>query len=249
MEQYGLIGKPLGHSFSQQYFTEYFARMGRDACYLSFELDNITELPALIAAHPTLRGFNVTIPYKQQVIHYLDHLDEATAAIGAVNVVKIQREENNSRPLLLGYNTDHIGFRLSLQALLPGSCRNALLLGTGGASKAVDYALKELGISTTFVSRTPTSRQLGYADLSAHTIGDYDIIVNCTPLGMFPAEDTAPSIPYEGLHNRQYCYDLVYNPTQTLFLQRAAQQGCTVCNGLQMLHIQADESWKIWNAQ
>ena len=248
MEQYGIIGKPLGHSFSRAYFTEYFAKTGRDACYLPFELDAISEVPALIASHPDLRGFNVTIPYKQQVIPYLDTLDDAAAAIGAVNVVKVTHDSATGRTMLHGFNTDHVGFRRSLQPLLPAQCTQALILGTGGASKAIVYALKNLGIGTTSVSRTPQPGQWGYHDLTAEQLRQYDIIVNCTPLGMFPDEDTCPDIPYEGLDKHQLCFDLVYNPEETLFLRRAAAQGCTVSNGLQMLYIQADEAWQIWNA-
>jgi shikimate dehydrogenase len=249
MEQYGIIGKPLGHSFSKEYFTEYFARTGRDACYLAFELEEISEMPALIAAHPDLVGFNVTLPYKQQIIPYLDRLDAAVTAIGAVNVVKVVRGSDNGRPMLIGYNTDHIGFSRSIRPLLQEGWQKALILGTGGASKAIAYALKGLDIDTTFVSRTPKEGQLGYPELTEETIRHYDIIVNCTPLGTFPNVSTCPDIPYEYLHSYQLCYDLVYNPEETLFMQRAARQGCTVCNGLQMLHIQADEAWQIWTAQ
>lgn len=247
MEQYGIIGKPLGHSFSKEYFTKYFAETGRDACYLTFELDSIADMPALIAAHPDLVGFNVTIPYKQQIIPYLDMLDDAADAIGAVNVVKILHNEGNGQPLLVGYNTDHIGFSRSIRPLLQDGWKEALILGTGGASKAIAFALKELGIGTTFVSRTPKCGQLGYQELTPDVMSQYDIIVNCTPLGTSPDVDTCPNIPYECLNSRQLCYDLVYNPGQTLFLQRASQQGCAVSNGLQMLHIQADEAWQIWN--
>lgn len=245
MEQYGIIGKPLVHSFSQQYFTEFFAKTGRDACYLPFELGDISELPALIAAHPALRGFNVTIPYKQQVIAYLDSLDAAAATIGAVNVVKVERAEGQTT--LIGYNTDHIGFRRSIQPLLKADYRRALVLGTGGASKAVVYALEGLGIESTLVSRTPKEGQLGYDSLNADVLSSFDILVNCTPLGTFPNVNTCPDIPYEYLRQRQLCFDLVYNPEETRFLRQAAAQGCTISNGLQMLHIQADEAWQLWN--
>lgn len=247
MEQYGLIGKPLVHSFSQQYFTEYFARTGREACYLPFELDTIGALPALLASHPDLRGFNVTIPYKQQVIAYLDLLDPAAAAIGAVNVVKVVHTDGGVR--LIGYNTDHFGFRRSLLPLIPASTSRALVLGTGGASRAVVYALEWLDIRATLVSRTPSQGQLGYRDLTDATIRTFDLIVNCTPLGTYPAVDTCPDLPYHALDSRQICYDLVYNPAETRFLRQAAAQGCRVSNGLQMLHIQADKAWQIWNEQ
>lgn len=246
MELYGIIGKPLGHSFSRKYFTEFFERTGRDASYEPFELSDIAEFPALIAAHPNLVGLNVTLPYKQAVIPYLDALDATATAIGAVNVIKVTHDEDITR--LTGYNTDVIGFGRSIRPLLEPRHTEALILGTGGASKAVDYGLKQFGIRTVFVSRTPQEGQLGYADLTPDIISRYCLIVNATPLGTFPDTGRCADIPYTSLDERHLCFDLVYNPEESLFLQKARQQGATTKNGLEMLHLQADAAWEIWNS-
>jgi len=245
MERYGIIGKPLGHSFSQKNFTEFFRRTGRDAVYEPFVLDSIEAFPALVAAHPDFVGLNVTIPYKQAVMPYLDAIDPAAADIGAVNVVKV--EHWHERTFLTGYNTDILGFTRSIQPLLKEHYTRALILGTGGASKAVEHGLRSLGIATTFVSRTPRGKMLCYDDLTPAVMARYNVVVNATPLGTFPDTDCCPDIPYSLLTAGHLCFDLVYNPDKTLFLQKAEAQGATIKNGLEMLHIQADEAWKIWS--
>ena len=245
MELYGIIGKPLGHSFSRKYFTDFFENTGLDAQYVPFELANITELPDIITTHSNLIGLNVTIPYKEQVIPFLDGMDKAAEAIGAVNVIRVIRG-NDRKTILIGYNTDYLGFCRSITPLLQPYHRRALVLGTGGASKAVCYALKERGLSVTCVSRTPQPNQLSYADLTQEIIETHSVIVNATPLGTAPNTGYCPDIPYEYLHKEHLCYDLVYNPERTLFLQKAEAQGSVTKNGLEMLHIQAEEAWKIW---
>lgn len=273
MKTYGLIGFPLGHSFSRAFFTERFRREGTDAQYLNFELRAIDELPQVLAAHPDLCGFNVTIPYKQQIIPWLDALSDEARAIGAVNVVRVTHEgdaanekaykknekafsadevpslwDDPSRPWrLTGYNSDVIGFMDSIRPfLVPHHCR-ALVLGTGGASQAVTYGLKQLGLEVKRVSRTPHEAVWGYADVTPDVLRDYTVIVNCTPLGMYPKTDVCPPLPYNVIGCEHLLYDLVYNPEETLFLQKGREHGATVKNGLEMLHLQALAAWKIWN--
>lgn len=240
MKYFGLIGHPLGHSFSARYFAEKFAAEGIDARYDNFDLDDIGEVETL----RRLSGFNVTIPYKQAIIPYLDGMSDEARAIGAVNTVRVE----NGR--FYGYNTDVIGFRESLRDWLAkdnASVRSALVLGTGGASKAVCYALSQLGIAWQLVSRTPKEDCLTYDDLRKETaLASIDLVVNCTPLGTFPNVDTCPDLPYESLNPAIRLYDLVYNPEETLFLRRGREQGCPVKNGLEMLHRQAEAAWKIW---
>ncbi|MBO4443783.1 MAG: shikimate dehydrogenase [Bacteroidaceae bacterium] len=245
MELYGIIGNPLKQSFSQKYFTEFFGKTGRDARYSLFYLESIKDFPALVKEYPEMIGLNVTIPYKQQVIPYLDTLDESASAIGAVNVIRVSHQDG--RIFLSGHNSDFIGFRDSIKPLLRPHHRKALILGTGGASKAVDYALRQLGIETTFVSRTPATGQLAYGQLDQNIMQEYTIVVNTTPLGMFPDVDSCADIPYQLLGERHLCYDVVYNPEKTLFLQKAEEKGATIKNGLEMLYLQAQEAWKIWN--
>lgn len=247
MERYGIIGKPLGHSFSQKNFTEFFQRTGRDAVYEPFVLDSIEAFPALIAAHPDFVGLNVTIPYKQAVMPYLDAIAPEAAAIGAVNVIKVRHA--GARALLTGYNTDVIGFTRSIRPLLKAHHTRALILGTGGASKAVVNGLHQLGLDTLFVSRTPREGALAYDDLTPDVMERYTVVVNATPLGTYPDVDRCPDIPYPLLTDAHLCYDLVYNPDKTLFLQKAEAQGAAIKNGLEMLHIQADEAWKIWTEE
>lgn len=245
MKQFGLIGYPLGHSFSRAFFSEKFEREGIEAEYLNFAIPEIKQLPEIIRTHEELAGLNVTIPYKLQVIPYLAELSEAARAIGAVNVVKICREGDEVR--LVGYNADVIGFCDSLKPLLKAQHTRALVLGTGGASRAVDYGLRSLGIETTFVSRTPREGQLGYADLTAEVIDSHKLIVNTTPLGMYPKTDACPALPYPLLTAAHLLYDLVYNPEETLFLRKGREAGAVTKNGLEMLHRQALASWTIWN--
>ena len=243
MREFGLIGKTLKHSFSQKYFEEKFQREQiTDASYLLFELTDIKQLTEFIRQHPELVGFNVTIPYKQQIIPYLDELSEEAAAVNAVNTVVI--EHVGGQILTKGHNTDIIGFRESLREVdLP---KQALVLGTGGAAAAVTYVLENLGCRCTAISRDP-QRGLPYSALNADIIHQHKFIVNCTPLGTYPNINEKPDIPYEGLSGEHFLYDLVYNPSETAFLKEGILRGAKVQNGLQMLHAQAEASWRIWN--
>lgn len=248
MEQYGLIGYPLGHSFSQRFFTKRFEEDGRDAAYLNFEIPEGRMIVDVVREHPDLRGLNCTIPHKQAIIPYLDELDETAREIGAVNVVRITRcPGKNGEFYLTGFNSDIIGFTDSLRPLLKPHHRQALVLGTGGASKAVCVALDRLGIRWKQVSRTPRPGQFTYADVTADTVRYYPLIINCSPLGMYPHTDTCPDLPYEALGPDNLLFDLVYNPVETLFMERGAAHGATVKNGLEMLYLQAIASWKFWN--
>ncbi len=244
---YGLLGYPLGHSFSRTYFNNKFAQEGINAEYVNFELPAIEQLPQVLATHPQLQGFNVTIPYKQAVIAYLDDITPEAREIGAVNVVRVTRQGQDVH--LNGYNSDIIGFCDSLRPMLKASHRQALVLGTGGASKAVCCGLEQLGIGWTYVSRHATSGQLTYADLTDEVMHSHTLIVNCTPLGMFPNVGTCPDIPYNRLTPDHLLYDLVYNPEPTLFMQRGAAQGATTKGGLEMLHRQAEASWQFWHGK
>ena len=273
MNRYGIIGKPLGHSYSERYFTELFAREGIDAQYKPYPIDQIEEVRELLKQ---LDGFNVTYPYKETILPYLNEIDSIAQEIGAVNVVCHGK----------GYNTDWIGFRDSLAPFVH-SGEKALLLGTGGVSKAIQYALKEMGIEWTVVSRqrscsledaslqvrgerlevrgegTPQSlcdsspinkgaergerrEVIGYEEVDEQVIREHRIIVNCTPLGMHPYENEYPNIPYEYLSKEHLLYDCIYNPERTLFLQKGVKMGCQVKNGLEMLHRQADEAWGVF---
>ena len=256
---YGLLGYPLGHSFSRAFFNNKFAQEGIDAEYVNFELPDVTALPALLAKHPNLLGFNVTIPHKQAVIPYLDALSDEARTIGAVNVVRITREFNTSRPYLKGFNSDIIGFMDSIRPLLQPHHRRALVLGTGGASKAICRGLERLGLEWRYVSRQrPTNppsltgegsgeRHFTYSDITPALLADYTVIVNCTPLGMYPRIDCCPELPYAALSPRHLLYDLVYNPDITQFMRQGRRFGATVKNGLEMLHRQAIAAWEFWN--
>ena len=245
MKTYGLIGYPLGHSFSRGYFTDYFSREGIDAEYKNFELPSIEALDNVLQTETTLQGFNVTIPYKQQVFTYLNELDDAARAIGAVNVVKVIRHDGNLH--LKGYNTDHIGFSDSIRPYLKPHHTHALILGTGGASKAVDYALHQLGLKTQYVSRTAREGIIAYDELTPELMAQYAVIVNTTPLGMHPKVDECPPLDYTRLTSQHLLYDVVYNPEKTLFLQRGEEAGATICNGMDMLIGQAKAAWRIWS--
>ncbi len=245
MTTFGLIGYPLGHSFSRGFFNDKFASEGISAEYLNFEIPSIEELPAVIAMHSQLAGFNVTIPYKQQVMKYLDDLSAEARAIGAVHVVKVIRNKNNYK--LMGCNSVVIGFTNSISPLLESQHKRALILGTGGASKAVIYGLEQLGIECQYVSRTPREGVLGYEHITPELLEDYKIIVNCSPVGMHPHVDECPDIPYNSLNNSHLLYDLVYNPEETLFLKRGKAQGAKTKNGLEMLILQALAAWEIWH--
>ena len=247
MKTYGLVGYPLGHSFSQDYFTKKFAAENIDAQYLNFQIEDIALFPEKVLTIDGLSGLNVTIPYKQKVMAYLDEIDETVQKVGAVNVVKIIRNGSNVR--LRGCNSDVVGFENSLKPLLKPCHTSAYILGTGGASKAVRYVLEKLGIDYQFVSRTADAANniLSYEQLTNDLIASHKLIVNCTPLGMSPKTDACPAIPYEAIGTDHLCFDLIYNPEVTLFLQKARQQGATIKNGLDMLIGQAIRAWEIWN--
>lgn len=247
MKQFGLIGYPLTHSLSEKYFLEKFRKEKiTNAVYKLFPLDHIHLLPELIQKNPSLCGLNVTVPYKESVIQYLDELDEVAGKIGAVNCVKIVKGTN--RDQLIGFNTDVLGFEESLKTYLKNWHNNALILGTGGSSKAVAFVLREFGINFTMISRKPKMKNsIGYDDLTESIIQDHLLIINTTPLGMYPNTQSAPQIPYEFLSNQHILFDLVYNPEHTLFLQKGKMVGATTINGMEMLYIQAEESYKIWN--
>ena len=250
MTTYGLIGYPLGHSFSRQFFTEKFEKEGIDAQYLNFEIPSIEEFPDIIKNNPNLRGLNVTIPYKQQVMQYLDDISEEAKAIGAVNVVKCQLSTVDCQLHLTGYNSDVIGFVNSIRPLLKPHHNKALILGTGGASKAIRYGLeKKLGLETLFVSRSAREGMITYEDVNEAVLKEYEVIVNCSPVGMYPHVDECPALPYEAMNENNLLYDLVYNPLETLFMKKGAAQGATVKNGLEMLHLQAIASWEFWTTK
>lgn len=247
MEKYGLIGRPLGHSFSAKFFSEKFEKEHVDAKYENFEIPEVKGyFMGLINSTPTLKGLNVTIPYKEEVLPYLDDLSDEAKAIGAVNVISVKHQSNGD-VFLKGYNSDVIGFVNSIRPLIKPFHKKALILGTGGASKAIIYGLNKMGIMTTYVSRYSLNGNLTYEELSPEIINDYLVIVNCTPVGMFPHVDECPKIPYSLLSPKHLLYDLVYNPLDTQFLQKGRKYGCTTKNGLEMLHLQAIASWKFWH--
>lgn len=248
MKKYGLIGYPLTHSFSKRYFTDKFQKEKIDSSYENFEIDSITKFPAVLESNPGVIGFNVTIPYKEQIISYLNELDEASKKIGAVNTIKVTR--NESALVLKGFNTDTFGFKKSIQPLLKREHKNALILGTGGASKAVKYVFDELGITHLSVTRRPPgAREINYADLNEKIMGNYLVIVNTTPLGTYPNTDSFPDLPYEFVGEKHLFFDLVYNPEVTQFLAKGAQQGASIKNGYDMLLGQAIKSYEIWNKE
>ena len=241
MDKYGIIGYPLGHSFSRAFFTEKFQREGIDAEYVNFEIPSATMLPGIVQANPDLRGLNVTLPHKEAVIPMLDELSDEAREIGAVNVIRVRDGH------MKGFNSDIIGFMDSIRPLLQPWHRHALVLGTGGSSRAIKVGLERLGLDWTYVSRTPAEGRLTYHDLTPQVMEHYQVVVNCSPVGMFPKVDACPDIPYHLLTDKHLLYDLVYNPEETLFLRRGKEQGATVKNGLEMLHLQALASWKFWN--
>lgn len=244
-DKYGIIGYPLGHSASQTFFNKKFTDEGINAEYFKFQIPDISELPDIIKANPELKGMNVTIPYKEKVIEYLDELDEDTREIGAVNVVKFIRESGKLK--LKGFNSDLIGFQNSLKPLLKPRHTHALILGTGGASKAVRQALKNLGIEYQFVSRSKSDDStFTYNELNKDVINKYKLIVNTSPVGTYPDIDDCPDIPYEYLTSDHLLYDLVYNPSQTKFLQLGEEMGSQIKNGEEMLILQAIAAWEIW---
>ncbi|HYC40801.1 MAG TPA: shikimate dehydrogenase [Chitinophagaceae bacterium] len=245
MRLYGLIGFPLTHSFSKRYFSEKFAREGITDCrYELFPLREIEELPGLIDAHPGLRGLNVTVPHKKSVIQYLHSTGGIPSGLRACNCIRVREGR------LVGYNTDWIGFEKSFTPLLGPEHRNVLVLGQGGAAEAVIFVLEKLGLRYSVVSRVLHGRaQFRYEDLDAGVIETHEVIINTTPVGMYPDAESAPAIPYEAITPRHLLFDLVYNPAQTIFLKKGAGQGAATANGELMLVIQAEESWKIWEGE
>lgn len=242
---YGLIGYPLGHSFSKKYFTEKFAEEGIPSAYLNFEIENLGELSLVLSNHPTLQGFNVTIPHKQNIIPLLDEISEEARKIGAVNCVKITRQGGKNH--LRGFNTDVYGFRHALLSFIPDTIHKALILGNGGAAKAVRYVLDSLGMEVLTVSRSPrTTAEIGYPEVPG-LLKDFKLIVNTTPLGTWPHPAGCPDIPYPQLTPDHYLFDLVYNPEITTFMQRGSLTGAHTRNGLEMLRGQAEKAWEIWN--
>lgn len=243
MPLFGLIGKNISYSFSQVYFREKFEKLQlEDHSYVNFDIQKIEDFTTLLRERTDIRGFNVTIPYKEAIIPYLSGLSNKAEQIGAVNVIKVGKDR------LTGYNTDYHGFQASLRPLLRKEHQKALILGTGGASKAVAFSLQELGIQHTFVSRNPVEGQLSYKELDEDILGEYLVIVNCTPLGTFPDTENKPDIPYQHITQRHLLYDLIYNPAETSFLKEGKQRGATTSNGLRMLQLQAEKAWEIWNS-
>ncbi|MEP2772818.1 MAG: shikimate dehydrogenase [Fulvivirga sp.] len=240
MPSFGLIGRKLGHSFSKEYFETKFDELNlTDHSYNLFELDDIDEIEKILKLKP--KGLNVTVPYKEEIIPYLDRLDDSASKVGAVNVISLEKNA------FVGYNSDFYGFKTSLQHWLSNTTLKALVLGTGGASKAVIAALDDLGIESVFISRQSGENRLTYSQVTFDTIEQHRLIINTTPLGMYPEVNESPDIPYNSLTTQHYLYDLVYNPEKTVFLKKGEAKGAQVKNGLQMLHLQAEKSWEIWN--
>lgn len=246
MKKYGLIGYPLGHSFSMGYFNEKFKNEAINAVYENFEIPDIQDITTVIGSNPDLAGFNVTIPYKEKVMDYLDYIAPEAAEIDAVNVVKVTH--NGERAVLKGFNSDVVGFVNSIKPLLRPLHKKALVLGTGGASKAVEYGLRKLGLETIKVSRTEKDYTITYGQVTPELLSEYKVIVNCTPCGMAPHFDECPNLPYDSIDDSFLLYDLIYNPEETLFLRKGKEKDATVKNGLEMLLLQAEEGWNIWNS-
>ena len=245
MKKYGLIGYPLGHSFSKKYFKEKFEREGLKDCFFeAYPISSIELFPSLLLEHPELKGLSVTIPYKEKVLAYTDIISEEVQEIGATNSIKIQDGK------LIARNTDVIGFEVSFQRLLQPIHTKAIVLGTGGASKAVQYVLKKMGIAFLVVSRNahPEKSFIQYNELSSALISSYTILINCSPVGTWPNANECPDIPYEAIGSQHYLFDLVYQPAETLFLKKGMERGAVVQNGYDMLTIQAEASWEIWNS-
>ncbi len=247
MDKYGLIGYPLGHSFSRSFFNEKFQNEGIDAEYLNFDIKSIDGLDEVLATNPELRGLNVTTPYKEKVLSFLDYISVEARAIGAVNVIRVEHKGDSIK--LKGYNSDIIGFTKSMEPLLEKFHKKALVLGTGGASKAVNYGLKLLGIETVLVSRFERPGTIQYKNITPEVVKEYNVIVNCTPCGMYPHYDECPQLPYEALDSHNLLYDLIYNPDETLFLKKGKEQGAVTKNGLEMLLLQAFASWDFWTGE
>lgn len=246
MDKYGLIGYPLGHSFSISYFNQKFQDENIDAVYENYEIPSIDALPEVLSSNPELKGLNVTIPYKEKVLPFLDSISPEARAIGAVNVIRVSHKGNKT--ILKGYNSDVIGFTKSIEPMLEKKWhQKALILGTGGASKAIDYGLRNLGLETVFVSRYERPGTIQYQNITPEVVKEYNVIVNCTPLGMYPKTEVCPELPYEAMDSHTILYDLIYNPDETLFMKRGAEYGANVKNGLEMLLLQAFSSWEFWH--
>ena len=246
MRYFGLIGHPLSHSFSQKYFTEKFEKENIAGCqYNLHDLESINEFPDLIKNQKGLVGLNVTIPYKQDVIQFLDEMDDIATEAGAVNTIVVSGKEGKTH--LKGYNTDVYGFVNSIKPHIQENAK-ALVLGTGGASKAVEFALNKMDIEMQFVSRTAKEGIMSYDDLTEDLVREHQVIINSSPIGMSPNVDQAPAIPYDGISSQHVLFDLVYNPLETLFLKKGKQNGAVTINGLKMLHLQAEKAWEIWNS-
>ena len=242
MNRFGLIGFPLGHSFSQQYFNNKFKTENLNDCFFElFPIENVESFPELLHAHKDLKGLAVTIPYKQTIINFLTSIDEAASEIGAVNCIKISSQK------IIGFNTDVIGFENSIKPILKPHHKKALILGTGGGSKAVQFVFKKLGIEFLLVSRSKNQQHIQYQDIDELICADYNIIVNATPVGMTPNNDKCPEIPFQFLSEKHLLFDLIYNPAETLFLQKGREAGAQTKNGHEMLITQAEANWKIWN--
>ncbi|WP_373517003.1 shikimate dehydrogenase [Pricia sp.] len=239
--RFGLVGKNISYSFSKGYFTDKFSKLELEGySYENFDLQRIDELPELLKSNPDVMGLNVTIPYKQEVIPYLDELDAQAEEIGAVNTIKFEGNR------LIGYNTDAYGFQKTIEPFLKSHHTKALILGTGGASKAIAFVLGQLGIGFTYVSRNPDATQIGYDELNRSVLEKHPILVNCTPLGTHPNVDQKPEIPYPHITEKHLLFDLIYNPKKTAFLTEGKQRGADIVNGLGMLVLQADRAWEIW---
>jgi shikimate dehydrogenase len=244
MHKLGLLGRQISYSFSKSYFKTKFETEGiTTVTYDNFDIEDIKHFPKIIADTEGLKGLNVTIPYKEEVIPFLDKLNKKAKAIGAVNTIKVTKKGK-----LVGYNTDCYGFIKSLKPYLKKRHKKALILGTGGASKAVIYTLEQKGITCNYVSRTASKHvKYTYEDLNAKVISKHQIIVNCTPLGTFPNIENSPNIPYDAITDQHILFDLIYNPEETKFLRLGKQNGATIINGLNMLKLQAEKAWSIWN--
>lgn len=240
-----MIGFPLGHSFSIVYFNEKFQSEGIDAVYENFEIETIEQLKIVLDTNPELRGLNVTIPYKQEVMKFLHEISPEAQVVGAVNVIRIERK--GSKSVLKGFNSDVIGFQQSIEPILESHHKKALILGMGGAAKAVDYVLKKMGLETLYVSRNKAEGAILYDEVDEKIIKDYPVIVNCTPVGMYPNIEECPRLPYHAMDSHTLLYDLLYNPDETMFMKKGKQYGAMVKNGLEMLLLQAFASWEFWH--
>ena len=243
MAKYGLLGKNIGYSFSKTFFTIKFEKENSQDSYSNFDISTVSQLSEVLKKNPELKGLNVTIPYKESVMPMLDKIDKEAQAIGAINTIKITKNGK-----LIGYNTDHYGFASALMKFLPIKEKKALILGTGGASKAIYYVLKAMNFEITQVSRTASSGSITYSDLNRDIISQNYLIINCTPLGTFPDIHKFPDIPYEFLSKNHLAFDLTYNPRETQFMKRSNAQGARVSNGLKMLEYQAKKSFAIWKS-